>query len=98
MLTVAALYHFTRFADPAALLPARRAEEAARVEGPLTLVCSAPLGVRLHYLVVADRRGVTYGVPVVDDDGPLRRAAPGDGAARAENGLHTAVRHRTGGA
>ena len=77
-------------ADAAALLPARRAEEAARVEGPLTLVCWAPLGEGLLYLVVADRRGVTYGVPAVDDAGPLRRAVPGDGAARAVIGLLTA--------
>lgn len=73
--------------DPRDLLPARRAEEAARVEGPLTLVASAPLGDRLSYLVVADRRGVTYGVPAVDDGGPLRRAVPGDGAAAALTGL-----------
>jgi len=74
-------------ADPGALLPARRAEEAARVEGPLRLVSAAPLGERLLHLVVADGRGVTYGVPAVDDGGPLRRAVPGDGAASALIGL-----------
>ena len=76
--------------DPGALLPARRAEEAARVEGPLTLVASAPLWDRLVYLVVRDRRGVSYGVPAVDDGGSVRRAVPGDGAASVLTTLRAA--------
>ena len=67
----------------AALLPARRADEAARVVRPLRLVSRVPLADGIDYLLVEDARGVAFGVPAVAGPGGWRRAAPGDGAAEA---------------
>ena len=72
--------------DPSALLPARRAQEAARIELPIELVSCAPLdaiGGERWFVIVRDRRGVSYGVPCVTEGDVLRRALPGDGAAEA---------------
>jgi maltokinase len=70
-------------AEPAGLLPARRGDEAARLQQPLELLAHAPLGGGRHYLLVRDARGMTYGVPAVVADGRLRRAVAGDGASDA---------------
>jgi maltokinase len=67
----------------AALLPARRADEAARVARPLRLVSRVPLADGIDYLLVEDARGVAFGVPAVAEPEGWRRAVPGDGAAEA---------------
>jgi maltokinase len=72
-------------AEPAALLPARRAEEAARMSRPLRLIedrwlGSSPHG-ELHHLLIEDGRGIRYGIPSVVGPDSIRRAVPGDGAA-----------------
>lgn len=70
-------------ASPADLLPERRAAEAARAEGPLTLVADAVLSDTCRYLLIHDARGQAFGVPAVVEDGRLRRAVAGDGCAEA---------------
>ena len=70
-------------AVPAELLPERRAAEAARVEGPLTLVAAAALSGTCRYLLIRDGRGEMFGVPAVVGSGRVRRAAAGDGCADA---------------
>ncbi len=77
--------------DPADLLPARRRDEAARIERPLALVGAAWIDDAHGYALVRDARAVTYGVPVVvvaharDGGGGtrVRRATAGDGTASA---------------
>lgn len=74
---------------PQDLLPARRGDEAARVELPWTLVADVDLGPsrlddsRAHLLVLEDARGERFGVPAILDQGRLRRARPGDGVSEA---------------
>lgn len=50
---------------------------------PLRLLAQAPLAAGIEYLLVADARGVTYGVPAVAAPEGWRRAVAGDGAAEA---------------
>ena len=72
--------------EPSSLLPARRSDEAARIELPLDLVACVRLDESrsdLWYLNVRDARGVSYGVPCVATAEALRRARPGEGAAEA---------------
>jgi maltokinase len=72
-------------AAPADLLPARRADEAQRVELPWTIVASVEVGLAdpanegAALLVLEDARRERFGVPAVVDHGRLRRALPGDG-------------------
>ena len=66
---------------PAELLPLRHAHEAQNIRGPFTLVDAQPLGSVAWVAVVADGGGARYPVPVVSDNGSVRRARPGDGAA-----------------
>lgn len=76
--------------EPAALLPPRRSDEAARIERPLDLISCVQLDDSredLWYAIVRDARGVSYGVPCVASGEALRRAVPGDGAAEALLGL-----------
>ena len=76
--------------EPAALLPPRRSDEAARIERPLDLISCVQLDdsrADLWYAIVRDARGVSYGVPCVASGEALRRAVPGDGAAEALLGL-----------
>ncbi len=76
--------------EPAALLPARRSQEAARIERPLDLIACVRLDdsrADLWYAIVRDARGVSYGVPCIVSGKALRRAIPGDGAAEALLGL-----------
>ncbi len=71
-------------ADPAALLPALRRGEEARLSLPLELVAAAPLSARCWSALVRDQGGQRLGVPLVADPaaaGGVRRARPGDGAA-----------------
>jgi len=76
-------------ATPQDLLPARRADESARVELPWILVAHVDLGPshvpgsRAHLVVVEDGRGERFGIPAVIDGGCLRRARPGDGVGEA---------------
>jgi maltokinase len=72
---------------PEDLLPARRVDEAGRIQGPLTLMGKATIGRDHRYLLVEDARGVRYGVPAVLEQGRLRRAVAGDGASEALIGL-----------
>jgi maltokinase len=64
-----------------ALLPALRADEAARMATPLRLVAQAPIDDGVEYLLVEDARGARYGVPAVAGPDGWRRAAPGDAAS-----------------
>ena len=78
--------HLLAGTEPAALLPSRRSEEAARVERPLELLACCrlgPLDEGLWHITIRDARGVTYGVPCLRSGEGLRRAVPGDGAAEA---------------
>lgn len=68
---------------PADLLPERRRAEAERIELPLRLLGSAPLGQDSWFLVVGDQRGIQYGVPAVVQNGRLRRAVAGDGVSES---------------
>lgn len=70
-------------ADPLDILPARHAEEASRVRGPLALVAAAPLSAAITLAVVEDADGHRYAAPLVVDGVRVRRARPGDGAALA---------------
>lgn len=71
-------------ADPAALLPERRRDEAARIQRPLRVISAARIGDRPFYAVLLeDARGERYGGPMLIDDGRLRRARAEEGASRA---------------
>lgn len=71
-------------APPATLLPASR--EAAGLTPPVDLVESADLADDVVLAVLRDARGTVVAGPLVTGDG-VRRAVPGDGAARALAGL-----------
>ncbi len=69
-------------ADPAALLPERRRDEAARIELPLRVLGAARMGDRPFYAVLLeDARGERYAGPMVIENGRLRRARAGEGAS-----------------
>jgi maltokinase len=76
-------------ADPAALLPARRAGEEARLVPPLVLraalelPCGGAARIRAAVSLVADQGGSMLAGPIVLERGSARRAVPGDGAAAA---------------
>jgi maltokinase len=84
--------------DPADLLPARRRDEAQRIERPLALDGATWIDDVHGYALVRDARGVAYGVPLVretvgvDGSEPIRRAQPGDGTAAALVRRATAAR------
>jgi maltokinase len=86
---VTALESAVQAAEAADLLPARRADEAARMERPFTVVtdvvlgASAVAGEPARYLLIEDARGVRFGVPGVIEHGCFRRAVPGDGVTAA---------------
>lgn len=84
--------------DPAGLLPARRRDEAQRIERPLALDGATWIDDVHGYALVRDARGVAYGVPLVrevvgvDGSEQIRRAQPGDGTAAALVRRATAAR------